>query len=59
MACVARSVMSFVDKEDVALGKEKVISVMIAKDQNTFKKMGGGPSAFKHGSLSQIVWEGP
>lgn len=36
MACVGRSVKLSVDKEDAALGKEKVISVIIVKGQDTF-----------------------
>lgn len=38
MACAGRSVMLSVSEEDEALGKEKVISVITAKDQNALKK---------------------
>lgn len=53
MAYVGRSVMLSVGKEDEALWKEKVISVIIAKGLNALKKR-KEPSAFKNDSLSQI-----
>lgn len=47
--------MLSVDKEDEALGKEKVSSVITVKGQNALKKnRKGDVSAFKNDSLSQI-----